>query len=306
MNQLMIQEKIFLNIAVLFLGYFIKKSRKFPENSGDVLSKIVLYITLPATILTIFSQYKIDARLFILAFISIILGVLTFIFGYFVVKKVNLDNSDKWTLLVSICGYNIGLFALPFIQQVYGNEGIINMAMFDMGNSFIVFGFAYGVSFLAGGKTNFNLKEVSKKIIYFFPLDVYISALLMNLFNINFTGMTKEFIYQLSLPNNILALFTIGYFLDFNLNKNELKALIIGLFVKFLPGVALILTTPFLFDTKLLIIKIITIGAILPTPMVAVIYAKERGLNAKLASVFITASIIISILLMTYIMLRWQ
>ncbi|MGI1691020.1 AEC family transporter [Thermoanaerobacter uzonensis] len=305
MEHFIIVEKILLNIGIILLGYLFKRLKIIPDNAGDVLSKIVLYITLPATILIVFSEHTINLHLLILPIISILLGLLTFLLGYFIVKKVKLDDKDKWTLLVSICGYNIGLFALPFIQQVYGSKGVMTISMFDIGNSFIVFGLAYAVAFLGSDKENFNLKEVIRKIIFFFPLDIYLLSLLMNFLNIKLGGIVKDFIYQLSIPNSFLALFTIGYFLDFNLNKDELKALGIGMFVKFLPGIILFLLLAFLFDTSQLIVKIIAIGSILPTPMVAVVYSNERGLNPKLASVFITMSIVIGVILMSIVMLKW-
>ncbi|SHE47110.1 hypothetical protein SAMN02746089_00285 [Caldanaerobius fijiensis DSM 17918] len=305
MNQLIIEEKILLNITTLFFGYIIKRLRILPEGTGDVLSKFILYITLPATILNVFMNSKIYPQLFILPVTSIILGVLTFVFGYFVIRKIDLESKTKWTLLISICGYNVGLFAFPFVQQVYGNKGLINMAMFDMGNSFIVFGLAYGISFLASEKEKIDLKAIVKKILLFLPLDVYVLSIVMNLMGIKFGKIPQQFISQLSIPNGVLALFTIGYFLDFNLNKDELKALVTGLFIKFLPGVLLFLLIPLIFSTKLLIIKVITIGAILPTPMVAVIYSSDRGLNVKLSSIFVTATILVSLVFMVIIMLSW-
>lgn len=305
MNQLIIEEKILLNIVIILLGFLFKRLKIIAVSAGDVLSKIVLYITLPATVLTVFSEHTINLHLFILPIASIVLSLITFALGYFIVKKIKLDDKDKWTLLVSICGYNIGLFALPFIQQVYGSKGVMTISMFDIGNSFIVFGLAYAVAFLGSGKENFNLKKLIRKIIFFFPLDIYLLSLLMNFFNIKLGGIINDFIYQLSIPNSFLALFTIGYFLDFNLNKNELKALGIGMFVKFLPGIILFLLLAFLFDTSQLIVKIIAIGSILPTPMVAVVYSNERRLNPKLASAFITLSIIIGVVLMSIVMLKW-
>ena len=305
MNQLIIVESILLNIGVILLGYGFKRFNFIPSNSGDVLSKIILYITLPATVLTVFSEHNISLHLFILPVASIILGLITFVLGYFVVKNIKLDEKDKWTLLVSICGYNIGLFALPFIQQVYGSRGVMTISMFDIGNSFIVFGLAYGVAFLGSLKEDFDFKKIIKRIFFFFPFDIYLLSIFMNFAGIKLIGFAKDFIYHISIPNSFLALFTIGYFLDFNLNKNELKALGIGMFIKFLPGIVLFLLFGFLFDTSQLIIKIIAIGSILPTPMLAVIYTNERKLNSKLASVFITMSIIIGVFLMTFIMLNW-
>ncbi|WP_026487461.1 AEC family transporter [Caldanaerobius polysaccharolyticus] len=306
MNQLAIAEKIFSNLSVIFLGYLIKRLKLLPEGAGDVLSKFILYVTLPATIINVFLNSKLYAQFFILPLISIFLGIFTFVLGYILVRKVHLDSKTKWTLIISICGYNVGLFAFPFIQQVYGNKGLITMAMFDMGNSFIVFGLAYGISFLASEGEKINFSAIIKKVLCFFPLDIYVLSIFINITGIQFPELLKEMISQLAVPNGVLALFTIGYFLDFKLSRDELKALAIGVFVKFLPGLLLLLFVILAFSTKSLLVKILTIGALLPTPMVAVIYSIDRGLNVKLSSVLVTVTIMFSIIFMMAIMLLWR
>ncbi len=101
------------------------------------------------------------------------------------------------------------------------------------------------------------------------------------------------------MPNSILALFTLGYFLDFNLNPQELKAILLGLPLRILPGMFIGIVLSNLSNN--LISKIISIGALLPAPLVAIVYSNERNLNTKFASVFVTITIItglISIILL--------
>lgn len=297
-------ENIVLNIFIILIGYLIKKFDLFPQETGGVLSKLVIYITLPATILKVFLTSTLSKELFILPFASFFLGLFIFLIGFLFIKNVNLDRHLKWTLLISICGYNVGLFSYPFIKVLYGDEGLLYMAMFDIGNSFIVFGLSYALSLIAEDGIKFNsLPIIFKKVISFFPLDIYIVSLLLNVLNIKVPNLLINLISQLSLPNSPLALLTIGYFLDFRLNKEELKALVYGLFLRFLPGIVLSFLLFFIFSDSLMV-RIISIGSLLPAPLVVVIYSNEKKLNVKFASFYVSISILLGIIFLLLLVLE--
>jgi len=290
-------EKIFTNILVIILGYIVKRIKILPEETGTVFSRFVMYITLPATILKIFLTSNLDKNLFVLPFVSIFLGFFVFFVGREILKRINLDEKTKWTLLISICGYNVGLFSYPFIQSAYGDYGLSYMAMFDMGNSFIVFGLAYAISLIAMEEGKIDFGKVLKKVILFFPLDIYFAALILNLFHVRFPEIFLNVISQIAAPNSFLALFTIGFFLDLNLNMEEIKALIWGVLIRLIPGIIFSILLFTIFGPSF-IVRIISIGSLLPAPLVAVIYSHERGLNEKFASVFISVTIIIGMITM--------
>ncbi|MBE0067554.1 AEC family transporter [Thermoanaerobacterium thermosaccharolyticum] len=305
MSQIIIIQKISISIIVIFLGYAVKKMKFLPNETGKVLNNFIIYITLPASIAKVFFTTKVNTNLFVLTFFGFILGVITFLIGFLIFKKTNLKKETKGTLMISLCGYNIGLFAFPFIQQIYGNNGLLHIAMFDMGNSFNVFGIAYIIAYAFSENDKLDIKKVFKKILYFIPFDTYIISFILNIVGFKFPGLIVNLVEQISLPNTTLALFVIGYFLDFNLDKDEIVSLVKGLIIKYIPGIILFITLPLFFSTTSMTIKAIMLGSIMPTALVAVIYSDERNLNVKLASIFITSTTIITIIFMSLIMLKW-
>ncbi|AGB18710.1 AEC family transporter [Thermoanaerobacterium thermosaccharolyticum] len=305
MSQIIILQKISISIIVIFLGYAVKKMKFLPSETGKVLNNFIIYITLPASIAKVFFTTKVNTNLFVLTFFGFILGVITFLIGFLIFKKTNLKKETKGTLMISLCGYNIGLFAFPFIQQIYGNNGLLHIAMFDMGNSFNVFGIAYIIAYAFSENDKLDIKKVFKKILYFIPFDTYIISFILNIVGFKFPGLIVNLVEQISLPNTTLALFVIGYFLDFNLDKDEIVSLVKGLIIKYIPGIILFITLPLFFSTTSMTIKAIMLGSIMPTALVAVIYSDERNLNVKLASIFITSTTIITIIFMSLIMLKW-
>ena len=62
-------------IAIIIMGYILRKKNFLKEGDFTVLSKIVLKITLPAAIISSFSGKEIDLALLSLALISIGAGI---------------------------------------------------------------------------------------------------------------------------------------------------------------------------------------------------------------------------------------
>ncbi|ACK43022.1 MULTISPECIES: AEC family transporter [Dictyoglomus] len=288
-------ESILINVLVIIIGHIAKKIKLFPEDTGTVLSRLVIYITLPATVLKVFISSALKLDLFIVPLISFFFGLLIFLIGFLLLNNLELEDRLKWTLLIGICGYNVGLFSYPFIKSLYGDEGLLYMAMFDIGNSFIVFGLSYALSLVSEDGWSFNkTTHLLERVFSFFPLQVYIISILLSLLKVNFPEIFISLISQLSIPNSTLALFTLGYFLDFRLNKAEIRALIYGTLIRFIPGIIFSLVLRSIWHS--LMVKIISIGVLLPAPLVVVIYSNEKGLNSKFASFYVSLTILLGII----------
>ncbi|MGC9002197.1 MAG: AEC family transporter [Dictyoglomus sp.] len=163
-------ESILINVLVIIIGYIAKKIKLFPEDTGTVLSRLVIYITLPATVLKVFISSALKLDLFIVPLISFFFGLLIFLIGFLLLNNLELEDRLKWTLLIGICGYNVGLFSYPFIKSLYGDEGLLYMAMFDIGNSFIVFGLSYALSLVSEDGWSFNKTSHLLERVFSFSL----------------------------------------------------------------------------------------------------------------------------------------
>lgn len=97
-------------IAIIVLGYVLRRIHFFKESDFSVLSKIVLKITLPAAIVSSFSGKEIDPALFSLALISLGTGIL-YMFLMYVLDRKRGRSAQAFEML-NISGYNIGNFTL--------------------------------------------------------------------------------------------------------------------------------------------------------------------------------------------------
>jgi predicted permease len=119
-------------IAVIILGYGLRKAGFFKEEDFYVLSKIVLKITLPASIIANFSQAEIQPAMLLLCLVGFAGGVLYMSLGWILGGK---DRDEKAFHILNMSGYNIGNFTMPFntpgMFRGYANsDGEINVFLF--------------------------------------------------------------------------------------------------------------------------------------------------------------------------------
>lgn len=136
-----INEQFLVSLMIIEIGYIVKRTGLVTKKEGQTLNKLVLNITLPALILVTFSEMTKEPNLLWLSLICIVYGVILLFFTKTIFKREVRPNQGVF--VISLLGFNIGLFAYPFVETIWGMEGLKYIAFFDMGNAFLVFGLAY-------------------------------------------------------------------------------------------------------------------------------------------------------------------
>src|SRR5699024_4485959 len=158
----------------------------------------------------------IDPSLFLLIFVGFFYGIITCIIGLFVFK--NEDRKTKGMLTMLVAGFNIGLFAYPLVEGIWGKEGIQYFGMFDVGNAFIVFGAIYLIgSYYSTDEVEINYKNIFKKLSRSIPLLTYIIVCILALSNIKLPTFVLNVSEIISAANMPLSFLLLGIYLSFSI-----------------------------------------------------------------------------------------
>lgn len=111
-----------LFIAIMALSYFLKRIKIIKEQDGDGISRVIFNITLPALIINTFNSMKIDKSLLIISLISLIDGFLMSLLAIFIFRKE--PRKLRGTLSMLIPSFNVGLFAYPIFQAIWGEKSL--------------------------------------------------------------------------------------------------------------------------------------------------------------------------------------
>lgn len=113
--------KAFAFVAIIAIGYGLKRIVFFHAQDFYLLSKINLKLTLPAAIIANFSKISMDVSMLIVCVIGIGCNAATMLVGYLI--SLGKDKSEKAFDMLNMSGYNIGSFTTPFVQNFLGPVG---------------------------------------------------------------------------------------------------------------------------------------------------------------------------------------
>jgi len=169
-------------IAIIVMGYLLKKIGFFKEEDFGILSKIAIRITLPCAIIVSFSGKEIDPALLALPLIAIICGAVYIALGYLLNRKGS--KEQQAFAMLNLAGYNIGSFTIPFAQSFLGPMAVVAISIFDTGNAVVCLGGAFSLACMVKSGSGFSVKRIVKALLRSVPFVVYMLMLAMNLLSI--------------------------------------------------------------------------------------------------------------------------
>jgi hypothetical protein len=288
-----------ISMSMVALGYLLKRTGVIPEEHGHVLARLIFTITLPALILRTFMSTRIQGSLVILPLICLAHGALVLVFARLFFR--GLPRRDRGLAIISSTGFNNGLFAFPIVEQIWGARGIQYLAMFDIGNVFLLMAVNYIIADLhspGGGDLSVDLRYVLRSLVRSVPLMTYLVVLSINLTGAPVPAPFFNLVETVARANMPLALLLLGVYLRFQREGVRWKRVFSVLAVRYLFGMAVGIALFYALPYGLLLRRLLLIGLILPIGLVTIPYAVQFDFDRELAGTLTNLSNLISFALM--------
>ena len=230
-------------IAVIILGFVLRRVGFFDEHAFPVLSKLVIKVTLPAALISSAVGREIDLSLLTIVLLGFGGGVVYMALGYFLNRK--RGREQQAFEILNIPGYNIGTFALPFTQSFLGPMGVLTTSLFDVGNAFVCLGGAFGVASAVRDGKGLDLKRVGKALAVSVPFLAHIITVAMNLAHIPIPQFVADCAKIIAGANVFLAMLMIGVGFKTDMDFSQIGTIVRILAVRY--GVATVLALCFFF-----------------------------------------------------------
>lgn len=288
-------------VAIILLGYTLRRTGVFGPETFGVLSKVVMKITLPAALIASAAGKPIDASMLTIALLGLGGGLIYIAAGWLLQLKGS--RSEKAFYIQNIPGYNIGTFALPFTQSFLGPVGVLTTSIFDLGNAIICFGASFSVAQAVkeGGRADF--RRILRTAVTSLP---FLTHVLMVILNLNSLTPPKPILTLAEIlggGNACLAMLMIGVSMNISADKSKIGTMVKVLSARF--GIAAILALcyyyllPFSMEIRqtLVILAFSPIGS--TVPIFTAELKEDVGLSSTINSIAIVISIVIIVTLLT-------
>lgn len=283
-------------VAIIILGFVLRRIGFFKENAFEVLSKVVIKITLPAAIVKNFASAVIDPSMLSLAVLGLAGGVLYMAVAY--VTLLRGSKEQKAFAVLNLPGYNIGVFALPFVSSFLGAAGVVAASIFDVGNSFVCLGGSYGIASCVKAGNGFDVKRVLKALGTSVPFLCYIIMLPLALLKVTIPAPVVQLADIIAGGNAFCAMLMIGVGFKLEANREQIGyvAKMIGL--RFGIGLAVAGIFYFLLPFDIEVRQALALLAVSPIGAAVPGFTRELGEDTGTSCTIGSVSIVVSIVLM--------
>lgn len=282
-------------IAIILLGNILRRKGFFGPETFGVLSKIVIKITLPAALIASSAGRPIDASMLSISLMGLGFGVLYMLGGYLISRRQSRDQQAF--AMLNTPGYNIGTFALPFTSSFLGPMGVITTSLFDVGNSFICLGGAFGVARAVKEGGKMDVKRMLKAPMTSIPFLTHLVMVTLNLNGWNLPSPVVELAGIIGNANAFLAMLMIGVGFKLSGEKSQLGSIFRILSVRYGLAVVLALGIYFLLPFALEVRQTLVILAFAPIGSAIPVFTAELKEDVGLSSAINSISIVISIVI---------
>lgn len=285
-------------VGIILMGYLLKRGGFFQIKDFQLISRIVIYITLPAAIVSNFSKIRMDYSLLSICIFGIVCNLVTITAGY--LMNASKGGEKKAFAMLNMSGYNVGNFTMPFVQNFLNPVGFATTSLFDAGNSVMCTGLTYSLADMAangGGKA--SVKSVIKKLFSSVPFDTYVTMTVLSVCKIKLPSLLISFADTAGNANAFLALLMLGIGFEIRLEKEKLNQIVSVLAIRY--GLAIIMAfafyyfLPFEIDVRCAL-AIVSLG---PVSSVAPAFTSALHGDVETASAINSLSIIISTIAIT-------
>ena len=214
--------KVAAFVAIIAAGYFAGHTGRLGRGTGTTLSKIVFNLTLPCAVVNAFGQADFSGDILWLVVVGVAFTVGSYAVTFALVRRS--DPQARIFYLCNVCGYNIGCFALPFVQAFFPATQAVAACLFDAGNAFMMAGGTYALtSVLASDEApEHPVRLALRRLLSSAAVDTYAVLVAMALLGLRFPDAVIGFTQPMANANAFLAMFMLGLMMNLDVDRARL------------------------------------------------------------------------------------
>ncbi len=291
-------DNFMITTVYLLIGIVLKRTRRFPSDTGNVLSLFAIYVSLPALVLLKIPALKFSTDLFtpmLMPWIMLLLSAAG-ILGLATLFKWERQTTGCLLLLIPLG--NTSFLGIPMVRAFFGVQAIPYAMLYDQLGSFLALA-TYGSAVIAlygsdagpgTGKT--TVANTLKRVITFPPFIALILAFTLK--SVTYPSVIINLLNTLGMTLVPIVMIAVGFQLTFSLKREMALPLASGLTIKLVlaPTVALVLCKVLGLQGEAVAVSIFEAG--MPPMVSASALAILAGLSPALAAALVGSGIILS------------
>ncbi len=290
-------------VFLIVLGYVLKCVGLFKQEDSKLLSKIMIYVTLPGILLNAMRDFSMDMSLLSMMFLNIGACTVMAFAGWLFSRRE--EPLSRAMYMLCTAAYNIGSFSLPFIQFIFP-AGMMYVIMFDVGNSIMCCGGVYSVaSMVAHPQEKFSLKVMGNTLIRSFPFVLYMILLGLNLIGVRYPEPVYQVADIVAGGNSVVVMLMLGILFEVKLTKSARRQVFEILAIRMLGQTILALLAWYLLPFPLLQRQVLVLLLFCPISSMSTVFCGKLNCDPDVYGTVTSLTIPISVAVMVGLGAIW-
>ncbi|MBN6150677.1 AEC family transporter [Xanthomonas sp. AmX2] len=283
-----------LMLAMLAIGKLFARLRVLPGNATEVLNAVVLYLCLPASVLTYVPRLHLDPALLGVMLTPWLLTGVTVLAVLALRRPLRLRRDEYAVLLLCVALGNSSFIGYPMVRALLGEAALPYAVVYDQFGTFVLLS-TFGLYVLArySGDAPPSPRQILLRMAKFPALWALLAALtLMPAQPPAWIASGLQHLADAMLP---LVMLAVGFSIQLRLPREELKPLLAGLLLKLLLLPALAWPLSWALGLRGQMLQANVLESAMPTMISAAVLAMSHGLAPRLAAALVGYGILISL-----------
>ncbi|TMN17366.1 AEC family transporter [Pseudoxanthomonas sp. X-1] len=291
-----------LILAMLALGMLFARLRLFPEGAAQVLNLVVLYVCLPAAVLTFVPRLHLDGSLLGLMLTPWLLMGAVYWLVALAGRALKLARGERAALLICVGFSNSSFIGYPMVRALLGDHALPYAVVYDQFGTFLMLS-TLGIVIMArySGETPPGPGQLALRVLKFPPL--WALAFAVTLMPAAPPAWIASGLQRLADAMLPLVMLSVGLSIQLRLPRHELKPLAVGLALRLLVIPALAIPLSYAFGLRGQLFQVNVLESAMPTMITAAALAISHNLAPRLCAALTGYSIVLS--LATLPLLAW-
>lgn len=310
MTKIIATSSIYL-FAMLF-AFILKKVGLFHKEDKKILSNLIFYVTLPASLISGFTGAQVNVYYIVSILIGFGVNTVMVIAGQ--IASARKGRRMQAIYAVNASGFNMACIAIPFLSNFYP-DGVPYLCMFDAGDSFYTLGTTYALAQMRMSqeknaknskekelnKSDIHILTVFKSLFTSVPFDVYFIMTVLSFLNYKLPDIVIQAADFCGHGNGFLAMMMIGISFELNMSKETFGEVIHLLLLRYGIG---IISAVFIFcilPAPLIMRQILCAAVFSSSAAVSIIYSEKLGVSTDIAAALNPLSTVLMIPVMAMV-----
>lgn len=278
-------------ILAFVIGVGLRHFAVLTKSHADKMLRLVVYVGLPALILTSINRIELTYELGFLPLAAALILLGTWPIVVLAGRVMRLPRPTLGAFVIGPMTMNMA-FVFPFTIVAWGAEGFAIAALFDFGNAIVILTLVYGLSCWYGADQRHWL-HVLKKILTFPPFIALSIALLMNVTEAPVPSLLMDVIHEAGRVIILLVPVALGIY--FNPRISDTGAVAVAVVIRIGFGLLFGFLWVEVFDLQGLARAVVLFSAAAPIGFNTLVFASQHHLNKEFAASIASVSLIMGI-----------